>query len=61
MRLAGMLDVIAEEGATFFDHNRPPFVSVDLDYAPDRDVAGPQKSVMVNRRVLEYDTLVSLA
>jgi len=61
MRLAGMLDVIREEGVEFFDHNRPPFVSVDLEYAPDRDVAGPQQSVMVNPRVLEYDTLVSLA
>jgi uncharacterized protein (DUF362 family) len=61
MRLAGMLDVTTDEGVEFFDHNRPPFVSVDLDYAPDRDVAGPQKSVMVNPRVLGYDTLVSLA
>src|SRR5437879_82244 len=61
MRLAGMMDVISEEKVEFFDHNRPPFVSVDLQYAPDRDVAGPQQSVMVNPRVLEFDTLVSLA
>jgi uncharacterized protein (DUF362 family) len=61
MRLAGMMDVISEEGVTFFDHNRPPFTSVDLQYAPDHDVAGPQRSVMVNPRVLEYETLVSLA
>jgi uncharacterized protein (DUF362 family) len=61
MRLAGMMDVISEEGVPFFDHNRPPFTSVDLQYAPDHDVAGPQRSVMVNSRVLEYETLVSLA
>jgi uncharacterized protein (DUF362 family) len=32
-----------------------------LEYAPAADVDGPQKSVMVNPRVLEYETLVSLA
>jgi len=60
-RAAGLLDVICEEQVEFVDHNRPPFVSVDLPYAPDRDVRGPQQAVMVNPRVLEYDTLVSLA
>src|SRR5947209_19632018 len=25
-RLTGMMEVIEQEGATFFDHNRPPFV-----------------------------------
>ena len=44
-----------------FDHKRPPFVSVDLTYAPDKDVSGPQQAVMVNPRVLQYQTLVSLA
>src|SRR5437660_6487845 len=52
------MDVVQEIGAAFVDHNRPPFVSVDLAYAPGRDVKGPQQSIMVNRRVLEYDTLV---
>ena len=60
-RYAGLLDVIRDEQVEFFDHNRPPFVSVDLPYAPDRDVHGPQQAVMVNPRVLDYDTLVSLA
>jgi uncharacterized protein (DUF362 family) len=60
-RMAGLLDVIRQEDVEFFDHNRPPFTSVDLAYAPDRDVAGPQAAVMVNPRVLEYETLVSLA
>ena len=60
-RIAGLMDVVEEEGVEFFDHNRPPFVRVDLPYAPERDVAGPQHSVMVNPRVLEYDVLVSLA
>jgi uncharacterized protein (DUF362 family) len=59
-RITGLMQVVEEEGATFFDHNRPPFVSVDLHYAPDAEVAGPQRSVMVNRRVLEYETLIAL-
>jgi uncharacterized protein (DUF362 family) len=59
-RIAGLMDVVEEEGAVFFDHNRPPFTEVALEYAPDRDVQGPQKTVMVNPRVLEYETLVAL-
>jgi uncharacterized protein (DUF362 family) len=59
-RHSGMMQVVEEEGATFFDHNRPPFVEVELDYAPERDVKGPQKTVMVNPRVLEYETLIAL-
>ena len=31
-----------------------------LEYAPESDVAGPQRSVMVNPRVLEYETLIAL-
>jgi uncharacterized protein (DUF362 family) len=58
--VAGLIAVVDDEGATFFDHNRPPFVEVALDYAPERDVSGPQQSVMVNPRVLEYETLVAL-
>src|SRR3954470_694651 len=45
-RLAGLMDVVDQQGATFFDHNRPPFVSVDLAYQPQADFDGPQKSVM---------------
>lgn len=60
-RVAGLMDVVRQEGATFFDHNRPPFTEVALQYAPQADVDGPQKGVMVNPRVLEYETLVSLA
>ncbi len=60
MRIAGLMDVVEEEGAEFFDHNRPPFTAVDLDYAPEVDVEGPQLSVMVNPRVLEYETLIAL-
>jgi uncharacterized protein (DUF362 family) len=60
-RVAGLMDVVRQEGATFFDHNRPPFVEVGLDYRPAADVDGPQKAVMVNPRVLEYETLISLA
>ncbi|MBI1898719.1 MAG: DUF362 domain-containing protein [Acidobacteria bacterium] len=60
-RLTGMVDVIEDEGAAFFDHNRPPFVRVELDYRPESDVAGPQAAVMVNPRVLEYETLIALS
>jgi uncharacterized protein (DUF362 family) len=31
-RLAGFMDVVMQEGATFFDHNRPPFTAVALEY-----------------------------
>jgi uncharacterized protein (DUF362 family) len=60
-RTAGLTAVVEETGATFVDHNRPPFQSVDLEYDPRADVDGPQHAVMVNPRVLEYETLVSLA
>src|SRR5919202_1569344 len=59
-RLAGLMDVVTQEGATFFDHNRPPFTAVDLTYAPERDVSGPQEAVMVNPRVLAYETLIAV-
>jgi uncharacterized protein (DUF362 family) len=59
-RIAGLMEVVEQEGATFFDHNRPPFTSVDLTYAPDDDVQGPQQAVMVNPRVLEYETLIAI-
>lgn len=60
-RLAGLKPVIDEKGAAFFDHNRPPFTPVELAYAPEADLDGPQRCVMVNPRFLEYETLVSLA
>jgi uncharacterized protein (DUF362 family) len=59
-RVGGLMKVVLDEGAEFVDHNRPPYVSVDLEYRPAADVAGPQSSVMVNRRVLEYETLIAL-
>ena len=59
-RDGGLMDVVQEIGAAFVDHNRPPFVSVDLAYAPGRDVKGPQQAIMVNPRVIEYDTLIAL-
>jgi uncharacterized protein (DUF362 family) len=58
---AGLMEVIEKEDAVFFDHNRSPFREVELEYDPGADVDGPQKSVMVNPRVLQYETLVSLA
>jgi uncharacterized protein (DUF362 family) len=59
-RIAGLMDVIEQEGAAFFDHNRAPFEEVALDYSPSRDVQGPQRSVMVNPRVLEFETLIAV-
>jgi uncharacterized protein (DUF362 family) len=56
--IAGLMQVVQEEGATFFDHNKPPFEEVQLTYVPDKDVEGPQKSVMVNPRVLTYDSII---
>lgn len=60
-RIAGLMAVVEEEGAEYVDHNRPPFQEVELAYAPERDVQGPQERVMVNPRVLEYETLVVLS
>src|SRR5947209_10289659 len=37
-RVAGLMPVVEEEGAAFFDHNRPPFTEVALEYAPAADV-----------------------
>lgn len=59
-KYSGMMDVIEEENVEFFDHNKKPFQEVELEYAPGKDVAGPQKSVMVNPRILEYETLIAL-
>ena len=53
-RLSGMMDALEAEGASFFDHNRPPFTSVDLGH-------GPQPSVQVNPRILEFDSLIVLS
>lgn len=53
-RLTGIDKVIEREGVEFADHNRPPFEPAKLDYAP-------QNEVMVNPKVFEYQTLVSLA
>jgi uncharacterized protein (DUF362 family) len=59
-RIAGLMEVIEQEQVTFFDHNRKPFVEVKLDYGNNDEVSGPQKTVMMNPRVMEYDTLVAL-
>jgi uncharacterized protein (DUF362 family) len=60
--VAGLMQVVEQEGAIFFDHNRPPFQEVNLPRGSDTpEVQGPQQTVMVNPRVLEYDVLISLA
>src|SRR5688500_15392997 len=58
-QIAGLMQVVEEEGAQFFDHNRGPFVSVDLDYGESTEVRGPQSAVMVNPRMLEYEALIA--
>jgi uncharacterized protein (DUF362 family) len=60
-RYSGMLDAVRQEGVELVDHNRPPFTEITLEYAPEREVAGPQRSVMVNPRVLEYETLIAVS
>lgn len=60
-RLTGIMAAIEGEEAEFFDHNRAPFEEVPLEYAPEKDVMGPQQSVMVNPQVRQFDVLVSLA
>jgi uncharacterized protein (DUF362 family) len=60
LRVSGMMQIIDEEGVEFVDHNRPPFERVYLDYGNDREVGGPQQSVMVNPRVFEHETLIAL-
>jgi uncharacterized protein (DUF362 family) len=57
-RFAGLLEVLEQESVPLFDHNRPPFVEIALDYGEHVEVTGPQRSVMVNPRVLEYERLV---
>src|SRR5207253_2258583 len=39
-RLAGLMEAVESEGATFFDHNRAPFKEVKLDYGEDEEVTG---------------------
>ncbi len=53
-RIGGLMEVIEAEGVTFFDHNRPPFREIPLQH-------GPQKSVMVNPRILDYEFLLVLS
>jgi uncharacterized protein (DUF362 family) len=53
-RYSGMMDAVKREGVEFHDHNRPPFTKVTLDY-------GPQREVVINSDVLQYETLISLA
>lgn len=60
-RLTGMMDVVRAEAIELVDHNRPPFETVRLDYGHDREVVGTQRDVVVHRRVLDYEVLVSLA
>jgi uncharacterized protein (DUF362 family) len=59
-RIGGLMEVVEREGVRFIDHNRPPFVSVELEYRPSSDVEGPQRSVMVHAQVLDYETLVAV-
>lgn len=59
-RTVGLMEVVEDEGIQFFDHNRPPFQEVELDYGGDREVQGPQRSVVVNPRVLTYERLVAV-
>ena len=35
-KVLGYFDVIQSEGVEWFDHNRAPFVAVDLPFGPQR-------------------------
>lgn len=59
-KIAGLMKVVEEERVAFFDHNRPPFTEVELESSADAEVQGPQRKIMVNPRVLEYETLVAV-
>ena len=50
----GMMEVIRREGVEFFDHNHAPFQEITLE-------SGPQRTIMVNPHILQYETIVSLA
>lgn len=50
----GMMEVIRQEGVEFFDHNKPPFQEITLE-------SGPQRTIMINPRILQYEVLISLA
>ncbi|MCO5166392.1 MAG: DUF362 domain-containing protein [Planctomycetes bacterium] len=58
LRAAGLDRVLDDEGVELVDHNQPPFVEVSLEYGPDPEVHGPQRRVMINPRVLEYEALI---
>jgi len=60
LEVAGLMDVVHEEQVRFLDHNQPPFVEIDLEYAPELDVDGPQQSVIVNQNVLKFQTLIAV-
>jgi hypothetical protein len=49
--IGGLMEVIEAEGATFVNHNRPPFVFVDPEYGPREDVRGPQRAESTRTRV----------
>ena len=53
-RYTGMMEVVQREGVEFFDHNHGPLQEITLE-------SGPQRQVMINPRILEYETVVSLA
>jgi uncharacterized protein (DUF362 family) len=57
-RVSKMLDVVREENVELVDHNEGELTDVVLPYAPEKDVQGPQRTVKVHKRVLEYERLI---
>ena len=45
LRYSGMLRAMQDEGVALIDHNRPPFTKVPLEYVPELEVEGPQRSL----------------
>ena len=46
----GLMDVVEQEGAEFFDHNRPPFQEVGLSYAGTPEVGYGQPTRVLGTR-----------
>jgi uncharacterized protein (DUF362 family) len=55
------MEVVHDEAIELIDHDRPPFETVPLDDGHDREVTGTAREVVVHRRILDYEVLVSLA
>ncbi len=59
-RYSGMMEALLEEEAVFFDHNKPPFKDVNLQFRSEQDIQVPQKEIKINPHIMDYEVLVAL-